>query len=227
MTKHNYMTKSAILSQSFNLYRQAFNKLWPIALFAAIFVNMLLYITPVTPMGEKFNLSRLVVSVFAAFISYFFGAVMLKIIALKDEKNAMNDAFNICVDKVFEILLAGIAVYVLVFIGFLLLVIPGIYLSFVCLFVLPFLILDNLGVKQSFISSWYLVKGKWWHVTLSYTFAILIPIFFTFVLIIASSFFLPNLVKAMVFIAIKTLIYPYIIVVIYVLFNDLKQQPCS
>jgi membrane-anchored glycerophosphoryl diester phosphodiesterase (GDPDase) len=222
MIENTPKSKKEITTASVKLYMALFNKLWPVSLVAALITRMLLYITPHGPHELKSHLSYFLVGILVVCLSSIFWAMMLKIIDSNDKANYIKKAFDESADKILQLLIAVLLMYLSTMIGFVLLIIPGFYIGFMNFCILPLIILDNMGVKQAFITSWSLVRGNWWHVTLSYFRAIIIPAVIIVFIEIIGLHFLPAMVNDILLIAIKTALFPYIAVLIYVIFNDLK-----
>ena len=64
--------------------------------------------------------------------------------------------------NVFKILFAGILVYIMVVVGFLLLYIPGIYLAVALSFFSIIIVYEDVSIGKSISRSFDVVKGHWW-----------------------------------------------------------------
>jgi membrane-anchored glycerophosphoryl diester phosphodiesterase (GDPDase) len=215
-------TKTQIVKDSFQITYQLYFKLILPALLAALFAKMILYLNPQGTHELKHYLTYFLMSLLMAFFSCFFWSMMLKIISIHDQKNYLSSAFNSTCDKIGEIILATILMYLSVVIGFILLIIPGFYIGVMNFCVLPLIILDNQPIKQAFRTSWFLVRGNWWHVFLSYSYAILVPAIIVIIIRFIGILFFPLIINEILFIVIKAALLPYVVVLIFVIYDDLK-----
>ena len=83
--------------------------------------------------------------------------------ASNDQLDAV-DSYKLASKKVLQYLLMTIISTLILLISFLLLVIPGIWLSISLMFAIYFLVLKNTNSVESLKSSFRLVKGRWWTV---------------------------------------------------------------
>lgn len=80
------------------------------------------------------------------------------------QKVTIGQAFSYAFSRFLPLLGASIVVGLLVFVGFLLCCIPGIYFAVTYAFVSQIVVLERLGVSESLERSSKLVKGYWWRV---------------------------------------------------------------
>lgn len=84
--------------------------------------------------------------------------------AVRRKKISLGKSFETVLNKFVPVILATLLMVTLTIGGFVLLVIPGVFLL-VKLFFYEFAILiDNAGVKDSLKKSWRITKGSWWNI---------------------------------------------------------------
>ncbi|MEG4303112.1 hypothetical protein [Microcoleus sp. D3_18a_C4] len=74
----------------------------------------------------------------------------------------VGQAFNQANRRLLHLILVYIMFVVLVFAGFIALIIPGLYVSYRLIFSLYATVIDNSSALDSLSSSWNLTKGRWW-----------------------------------------------------------------
>ncbi|MBW3586890.1 MAG: hypothetical protein KY448_13915, partial [Cyanobacteria bacterium 0813] len=74
----------------------------------------------------------------------------------------VGQAFNQANRRFLHLILVYIMFVVLVFAGFIALIIPGLYVSYRLIFSLYATVIDNSSALDSLSSSWELTKGRWW-----------------------------------------------------------------
>ena len=73
-----------------------------------------------------------------------------------------NDVGELLKKNLWKVFGAGILVYIMAVIGFLLFYIPGIYLAVATIFVFLIIIYENKSATESISRSFEIIKGKWW-----------------------------------------------------------------
>lgn len=224
MSENKPLTKKEITNTAVKMYFELFNKLWLTSFLAVLFSLMLQYILP---SGSSTVIGFLVVflnSFVITFFSGFFFAMMLKIIAFPSGKDSFIKAFDVCSDKIVPLMSALALSSLSVLLGIIVFIIPGIYIALMNFCVIPFVILDDMKVKQAFKSSWALVKGNGWHLFLSYLRALVIPVLIVLVIRLITKFYAPKIISDIIWIALRVAISPYLAILVYVLFYDLKSR---
>lgn len=134
------------------------------------------------------------------FLALYFGLLLISIgvtvfmsialiHAVANTSLTVTDAYKMATKQFFKYLGLAIVMGVMIIIGFILLVVPGIWLSVALSFSVYFLILQGKGIKESLSASKALVKGKWWDVAVKMFFLSVIGFVFVFVLGILSGIF--------------------------------------
>lgn len=109
-------------------------------------------------------------------ISMFLTLVITKMVYDAVKNNiSIPKAINLSAKKFIFILIASILYFLILLIGFVALIIPGIFLWIKFIFVTYFILLNNEKIINSFRKSWQITKGSWWRI-LGLSLMLLIPI---------------------------------------------------
>jgi membrane-anchored glycerophosphoryl diester phosphodiesterase (GDPDase) len=90
----------------------------------------------------------------------------------------VSEAFHQANRRLLPLILVYLISCVLIFAGFIALIIPGLYVSYRLIFPLYATVIDNSSALDSLSSSWELTKGRWWLVcrsTFMIFFVVLVP----------------------------------------------------
>ena len=159
-------------------------------------------------------LLAIVVSIVAAFVLQ---ATLIK--AVDDVRDgradlSLSDTVDAARPYVGRVAGASIIAGVAILIGLILVIIPGLFLLTIWCLIVPVIVLENVGVSQSFGRSQQLVKGYGWHVfgTLVLAFVLLIAVNIVIVAILSA---LPQeLANAISSIVSGTLVSPFLAIVL-------------
>jgi len=168
-----------VLDNAFRLYRHAFVPVLPLALVIAVLTTVLGILGAVyapQPTADDplaglrvFTIPSVLGGYLVAMLIMLviYGALFARIDAVaRGEQMSVGEAFGAGVNSSARLLGVGILLTIMLVVGTLLLVIPGIYLWGVFqLAVIP-PVLERAGVLESFGISQRLVKGNWWRVFL-------------------------------------------------------------
>lgn len=94
-----------------------------------------------------------------------FSAVILSYVKLYvggKENISVSDLWNACKGKILPLIGLGIVAYFMIAIGFVVLILPGIYLALALSFSGVAVVLENKGVFSSISRSFQVVSGHWW-----------------------------------------------------------------
>lgn len=83
---------------------------------------------------------------------------------LNGQNMTVERAFKVSLPKIVNLFLAVIMVSLIFFVGFLLLIIPGIYLSIRLSFTFYEIAVENCSAIEGIKRSWELTKGHWWFI---------------------------------------------------------------
>jgi hypothetical protein len=124
------------------------------------------------------------------------------ICAASQRAQSWREAYELSVKKVISYVLLSIIIGALTLVGFLLLILPGVYLTIVFTFSFLFLVLADLRPLQAMKASYRAVRGRWWATFLRILtlvlFLVLLAIvllFITFILSMAVPLYLVALVE--------------------------------
>jgi membrane-anchored glycerophosphoryl diester phosphodiesterase (GDPDase) len=98
---------------------------------------------------------------------------------LNRNRVSIGQAMQHASGKITQLVLGFILIVIILIPGFILLIIPGIYLSIRLSFVLYAIVINNCSATEGISRSWQLVKGRWWSVFLAsivITFVLFFPI---------------------------------------------------
>ena len=79
-----------------------------------------------------------------------------------DAKPELSEAVALSVRKLIPLFIMYILYFLIVMFGYILLIIPGIFLSIKLFYSQYFILFENKGVIESFRSGWQIIKGNWW-----------------------------------------------------------------
>ncbi|MGI8825577.1 MAG: hypothetical protein ACR2JC_08020 [Chloroflexota bacterium] len=153
-----------LLDTTFALYRQNF------ALLAGIVAVLTV---PQTLLGILFDAigGRIAGSLVTDLLAFLFSQLITGSLAIAisrrylDESVTIEQAYATVGVTTFLSLLGGVILYALIVaVGFVFLIIPGIYLSIRLAFYPQGIVIERLGIFQAFARSGHLVKGTWWRV---------------------------------------------------------------
>lgn len=178
-----------LLKRSFSIFKEHFKSFFLIISVPAAFNFLMAFYEP------NFEVYSLDISVAGFYlllllISLCLSALMsiALIHAIADTSLSVVDAYKIAKTQFFKYLGLVLLVTIVIIAGFILLVIPGIWLSVALSFSAYFCLLQGRGLKGSMYASKDLVKGRWWDVAIKMFFLTCVGIVFVIVLgMIASS----------------------------------------
>ena len=224
-----------VLSDAFALYRQTFNKVWYLALVIMIVVSLqrlmpILFAQDIANGGEQtigisMALLSIVFLLILMFISAFFVATILQRMKrlVRNPNEPVIVSFQLVREKIVTVFGAMLIITVLVMIGALLFVIPGIIIAILLIFYLPNILFNNDKIIDSLKNSIALISNikNWFR-----TFAVLLPagiIMGVTTPVLTMLMGKENLLGQILGeIVIATLVVPFINAVILVQYHDLR-----
>ncbi len=148
-----------LLQRSFQLLASLYTPLLILLSFPTLLIALLIQILP-APAGQILNLLYGLVAapilVAAAFL--------LLDQYLKQRSFQLGSSLNRAISKAVPLVLGNFLASLVIFLGSLFLIIPGIYLGIKLAFVVCAIALEDQGALGGFGYSWNLVKGRWWGV---------------------------------------------------------------
>jgi len=212
-------------------YKNVFSKIWYILLIMMLVAGILQYATALVPMDTLANAKHafdrdaifmgLTATVSLMVQFYCIGLIFHRMYSIGSGKDIKLAASMRSVrSKYLSIGTTSLVVFILVLLGILALVIPGIFLAFALMFSIPAVICDDATAFKAIAVSLKLAWGNWWR-----TFCVMFPMFFiqvlcaSVVLLIAhESSWIVKAINMVVFTFLSSIIYAFILVQ----FNDLK-----
>lgn len=157
-----------VLDDGFRLYRASLGKIWGLAFLASL-VSQLpsAFMPPAAEMaaaGEAIMPTVLIlVAVSLVAGMFFLGAIIARIDAVADQQPmTLGGAFGVGFKKMLPLLGAAVLYGLAMFVGLILLVVPGIILGLSLAFCVYAVVLDDVGPVTALTASHRLVWGNWW-----------------------------------------------------------------
>ncbi len=123
-------------------------------------IYSLLYLFAIPAKGETMSISGIIVSILCMFLSCLFGMGYLKnCLQTLDGEEPQFSAYGQVTRKLPAFILAYILFFIIISIGFALLIIPGIYLLLRLQFFVASMVDENTGAIESLKRSWNITKG--------------------------------------------------------------------
>ena len=168
-------TIGGVLDDAISLYRNSFASVWPFTLAAAVVVAMPgaflgLQLTQARTVGPQAVLAMmkapsywLTYALIVIFHVVVYGSLLSALNSFIERGQAsLGAAFATGMSVLPKMFVVSILFGLMVAIGIMLLIVPGIYLSGVYQLAVVALIVDGAGITESFGISRRLVKGYWW-----------------------------------------------------------------
>lgn len=216
------MSPSDVLNRSFSLYGEHWQHLIGIGL--VIWVSVAIIAAILSLLGIVGALLALIVIFIGGFLMQ--GAIVTAVDDLQDGRAdlSIGDTLRAAQPHLPALILAGLVVGILVAIGFVLLIIPGLILLTFWFVTAPSIVIEQKSAIDGMQRSWNLVRGNFW-TTLGLviiTFLLLFVIGFLAALILS---FLPDFVASLVSnIVVNSVIGPFWAVVSAMAFFRLREQ---
>jgi len=218
-------TISEVLIDSIDIYKQTFLRVWYWSAVIPILSALPVFILGSKDKAAALSGGQVVFMIFIMLIAAFVISLLLHRIYLlvtKDNPD-ISESISLARNKWLTVFLAMLITGVLSFVGFMFFIIPGVFLSILFMFYMPYILFEGDGVVDSIKNSCKLVWGSWW-----FTFVVLfLP---TLMLVVATSFFTLLMGKDVEYgstifdMVLVTIFTPFIQSVILVQFNNLKLQ---
>ncbi|HLG38231.1 MAG TPA: hypothetical protein VI461_01140 [Chitinophagaceae bacterium] len=219
---------SEVWSDSFKVYKEHFTKIVGLVFVANLISAVLQYFMPIDETSKGFATYGsgplpVVLTLITLLIAvYFLAAIFHRYQGLVLGQNpSFTVSLQFALKRYFVYLGAMIIATILMGVGFIILVIPGIFLAFLLAFTMPSVILDDKNVFSSIDYSSKLVWGNWWR-----NFVVLfIPgLILAVVNIALALLFTPNhmVVFLILNLILMSIAAPWIYAVLLVQYNDLK-----
>jgi hypothetical protein len=157
------MQAGTIIGQAWELYKRHWRHLIPVALAVYVLVAVLTVVLTAL-LGWVGAILGFLVSL--AGIFWLQGALVLAVDDVRDGRAdlSIRETLNRVLPRVNTLTVAGLLAGLGIVIGFLLLIVPGLYLLTIWLLIVPAIVLEGHGVMSSFGRSRELVRGHGWNV---------------------------------------------------------------
>ena len=217
---------SGVLSEAWTLYRRHAVHLLTIA-FAVYVVASLIEAVLAGLLGWFGALLAAIVSLIAAFLVQ--AALVKAVDDVRDGRAdlSLSDTLNAARPHIGAVAGASILAGIAIFVGLILLIVPGLYLLTIWCLIVPVIVLEGAGVGAAFTRSRELVRGNGWNVfgVIVLVLLLLIGVGIVLGIILAA---LPNSVQQFVSGIISgTLTAPYIALVLTLSYFRLRQAPAG
>jgi hypothetical protein len=235
-----------VLDDAVRLYRETFSSLWLLSLIASILAvipTAILYLGGglYTPRAQSFAAMMQIMTSAAYWVPvtavWLLGlvlyAAMFDILdaAAKGEKRAMGAALQLGFSRIGWLFVASLLFTIMVAIGFVLLIVPGIYLLGAFQLIFVAIVIENANGIDAFGVSWRLIKGYWWRSSIIMTVALVLSMVLRFVvgfvIGLAAAFLHPSpsaslLVTLLVSAVVNVFVLAWLPCALIVMYRDLK-----
>ena len=171
------MSPSGVIGQAWELYKAHWRHLLPIALVVYVLISLLAFLLAVL-LGWVGVVVGALVSLAGVF--WLQGALVIAIDDVRDGRAdlSIQETLGRVRPRLNTLTLAGLLASAAIFIGLLLLIVPGLILITIWLLIVPAIMLEGRGVFESFGRSRELVRGHGWNVfgVIVFTVAIVLAI---------------------------------------------------
>lgn len=174
-----------IITDSFTFIKENFRPLFKALLIICGFFILIgavstvfTYMSIMSPLMVNIDQYRVAANPVAFVISAFFNALILVLtqvfiylvtfcyisvyIQKKNNTPTLAEVWGYCRYYFFRILGSGILIFLLLIAGFILCIIPGIYLSPITSLIIPIIVIENASFGYAFNKSFRLIKSNWW-----------------------------------------------------------------
>jgi hypothetical protein len=164
---------------------------------------------------------------------FFIGFLLLEAALVKAVQDIRDGTTNLSVGQTFQsalpslgnVLVASIGGGILIFIGFCIFIIPGIWMATIWCLIVPVIVLENVGALASFSRSMELVRGRFWNVLGTLVLVILINVVVEFVIHIILVFFPLAVGSALAVLIAGSIVAPFGAAVITLMYFRLVAAP--
>lgn len=157
------MQAGAVIGKAWETYKAHWRHLLPIAFVVYVLISLLILL-----LGAVLGWLGIVLGWFVGIAGVFWlqGALVLAIDDVRDGRAdlSISETLDRVRPHLGTLALAGLLAGVAIAIGFILLIVPGLFLLTIWLVIVPAIMLENCGVSASFARSQDLVRGYGWSV---------------------------------------------------------------
>jgi hypothetical protein len=183
-----------VLDDAIRLYREAFSRIWPLNVIAAVAIGLPTFLIVVQSANVRKGDAAAALAMVKSpgfWLSYALMMFIYLVVqsALLSALNtyaagrepSLESAFGVGLRRLPRMVVAGVFLFLIIMIGLVLLVIPGIYLWGIFQLSFVAIIVDDAGAFESFGVSSRLIKGNWWRAATVFTVAVIIIMVLSFV----------------------------------------------
>jgi hypothetical protein len=157
------MQATAIVREAWELYKAHWRAFVPLALVVFLILGLITLL-----LGWIAGWLGLLISGLASLVGYFWlqGAYAEAVRDVRDGRQdlSMGDTFRRVQPRLPALIVAGIIAGIAIFIGFLLLIVPGLFLLTIWCLIVPAIVIEGKSAGESFGRSRELVRGNGWNV---------------------------------------------------------------
>ncbi|CAN5643576.1 hypothetical protein BH24ACT26_BH24ACT26_10680 [soil metagenome] len=154
---------SGVISEAWDLYKRHWRHLIPIAAAVYLAVAVLTLL-----LSELNSVVGAIIATVLSIIGLYWvqGALTRAVQDIRDGKAdlSIGDTFRSVASKIGPIAVASILAGIAIGIGFVLLIVPGLYLLTIWSLIVPVIVLEDVGAMTAFARSRELVRGRGWNV---------------------------------------------------------------
>ncbi len=208
-----------VLSDTGDILKKSFATIWIIALLLLIPVAIIGYFSSE---GWLINLIYAIASLVA---SLYLTGVMVRVVQDVEADGrvdaSVGELLGSITPKLWSLLLLTIVVGILISIGFIFLIIPGIFLALMWAVAVPAMVAEDRGVFDSMTRSGELTKGNRW--AMVGLFILIYVLLFVVIIVVALLGAITPILGVIVGLLVAIVVYPYIAIILAVLYYELLE----
>jgi hypothetical protein len=156
------MQAGAVIGKAWDMYKAHWRHLIPIAVVVYVLVSLVILV--LASLGWLGAVVGFFISIAGVF--WLQGALVLAVDDVRDGRAdlSISQTLDRVTPHIGTLALAGLLAGIAITIGFILLIVPGLFLLTIWLVIVPAIMLENCGVSESFARSQDLVRGYGWSV---------------------------------------------------------------
>lgn len=220
VTPDGHLDVGGVFSRTADIYKQAFGTVWVVALI--LLVPMAILNAIAADSGWFLNL---IASIYQIVASVWLAGTMVKIVEDVEADGVVDasvgELFGLVAPRLVALFLLSIVVGVLVALGFVFFIIPGIILTLMWIVSTPAMMVENKGVFDSMGRSSELTKGNRWRIL--GVGVLLVVAYFVLALIIGLLTAITPILGIIGGIALLVAVYPYLAIIVSVLYFNLVE----
>ncbi len=220
VTPDGHLDIGGVFSRTGDIYKQAFGTVWVVALI--LLVPMVILNAIAADSGWFINL---IATVYQIVASVWLAGTIVKIVEDVEADGVVDasvgELFGLVAPRLFALFLLSIVVGVLVAIGFVLFIIPGIILTLMWMVSTPAMMVEGKGVFDSMSRSSELTKGNRWRIL--GVGALIVVAYLVLAVIIGLLAAISPILGIIGGIALLVAVYPYLSIIVSVLYFNLVE----